>query len=109
MSHGTAPSLTLNNLEIIVKKGNWDKETSSSSLGTFTTNLFFLLYYVQCKTDATKLVLVKNDMAGVFMSFISCDYFSDYLQVSDPLVSVFAFYLKPNSKLFIAAMLTLSC
>jgi hypothetical protein len=23
------------------QKGNWDKETSSSSLGTFATNLFF--------------------------------------------------------------------
>jgi hypothetical protein len=41
MSHGTALSLTPNNLRFIVGKRNWDKETSSSSLGTFATNFFF--------------------------------------------------------------------
>jgi hypothetical protein len=45
MSHGTAFSLTPNILEIIVGKGNWVKETSSSSLGTFATNLFFASSY----------------------------------------------------------------
>jgi hypothetical protein len=31
--------------EIIVEKGNWETETSTSSLGTFATNLFFTSSY----------------------------------------------------------------
>jgi hypothetical protein len=45
MSHESALSLTPNIRGINVGKGKWDKETFSSSLGTFATKLFFVSSY----------------------------------------------------------------